>query len=167
MKFKKTLYLSYKYHYLAAFLFLFNVALGQNVKQEKMGNLEFMVGQWIGTSTVYKNEEITKQAPAFQKISYDLDKSILVIKLNSKLLQLHTIIYYDEKDETYYYFPFSKRGVNKLPATYDNQQFIVKANENTRYVFEKTGVKSFREYGEKLKEGKWVKFFEDNFTNTQ
>ena len=167
MKFRKTLSRNYKYYCLITFLFLCNVVLGQTSKQEKMGDLKFMVGEWVGTSTVYKNGEVTKQVPAFQNIAYDLNKSILVIELNSKLLQLHTIIYYDEKDKTYYYYPFSEKGVAKLPAEYDNGQLIVRANENTRYVFGKTGMNSFREYGEKRTNGKWVKFFEDNFTNTQ
>ncbi|MGY3795737.1 hypothetical protein [Aquimarina sp. 433] len=129
--------------------------------------LDFMIGEWIGTSTIYENGKVTKQGSAYQHISYDLEKSILVIKLNSEFLQLHTIIYYDEKDNTYYYYPFSKRGVRKYPAAYEDGKLIVRSNETNRFIFCRTKEGGFREYGEKLVDGKWVKYFEDNFKNTK
>ena len=149
--------------WILALLFLSNMAFSQNTSQEKMADLAFMTG----TSTSYKDGAITKQVPAYQHIGYDLDKTILVIQLNSETLQLHTIIRYDEKDETYYYYPFSKRGVSQLAAEYTKGKLIVKANEKTRYIFERTGENSFREYGERLTDGQWVKFFEDAFTDTK
>ena len=82
----------------------------QSIKKEKMRQLDFMVGEWIGTSTIYEDGVVTKQVPAFEKISYDLDSSILVVELKSELLQLHTIIYYNDAEGTYYYHPFSKKG---------------------------------------------------------
>lgn len=153
-----------KFYFSLVFLFVINLALGQTMKQEKMEDLKFMTGQWIGTSTLYKSGEADQEAPVFQSIRYDLDKSIMVIALSSTLLQLHTIIYYDEEDKVYYYYPFSKRGKKKRSATYDNGQFIVKAGEDNRYIFEKTGDNKFREYGEKRINGQWVKYFEDNYT---
>ena len=156
-----------KYFYTLAFLLLANAVFGQNEKQQKMELLNFMVGEWIGTSKVYESGVVSKQGSAYQKISYDLDKNILVIELNTELLQLHTIIYYDEKDNTYYYYPFSKRGVSRYPAEYKNGQLIVRSNETNRFIFGRTSDGGFREYGERLIDGKWTKYFEDTFKNSQ
>ncbi len=156
-----------KCYYYIVFLLLFNSAFGQNLKQEKMEQLNFMIGEWIGTTKVYENGVVSRQGSAHQKITYDLDKSILVIELNTEFLQLHTIIYYDEKDKKYYYYPFSKKGVNRYPAEYKDGQLIVQSNEKNRFIFSKTPEGGFREYGEQLINGKWIKYFEDNFKNTQ
>ena len=80
-----------------------------------MEQLRFMVGEWLGTSQTYEGGFLVKEIPAYQHIRYDLDKSILVIKLNSASLQLHTIIYYNHKAQQYYYYPFSKHEVAKSP----------------------------------------------------
>ena len=82
------------YSYLILLLLLCNVVLSQDIKQEKMENLSFMLGDWVGTSTVYKNGEISKQVPAYQQISYDVAKNIIVVELHSELLQLHTTVSY-------------------------------------------------------------------------
>ena len=141
--------------------------LGQTVQQEKMDPLSFMVGEWLGTSTTYDSGKVTQQVPAFQEIEYDLNQSILVIKLNSSTLKLHTIIHYSVKDSTYYYTAFSEKGGGKLPATFSNSKFVVHASENRRYIFERYGADGFREYGEKRINGVWVKYFEDVFTDTK
>ena len=155
------------YSYIILLFLLCNVVLSQSIKEEKMENLSFMLGDWVGTSTVYKNGVISKQVPAFQQISYDVAKNIIVVELHSELLQLHTIIYYDEKDEQYYYYPFSKNGVTRSPASFKDGKFIEQRNDTTRFVFSKTAANAFQEYGERLIDGKWVRFFEDNFKNTQ
>ena len=132
-----------------------------------MNQLGFLVGEWVGTSTSYENGKVTKQLPAFEKISFDLDKHILVVELHSVSLLLHTIIYYDEQDSTYYYVPFSKRGMRKLPAELKDGQLIVSSGDTTRFIFSCPEENHFREYGERLMDGKWVKYFEDNFQNVQ
>ena len=99
-----------------------------------------------------------------ENIAYDLDSSILVLQLNSESLLLHTIIYYDEEDKTFYYYPFSKRGVRPAPASFINGQLIVQSSETKRFVFGSTDDGGFREYGEVLTNGKWVKYFQDDFT---
>ena len=127
----------------------------------------FMTGEWIGTTKVYENGVITRQGSAYENISYDLDKSILVIKLNTEFLQLHTIINYDEKDQKYYYHRFSKGGAARYPAEYKDGQLIVWRDEKTRFFFSRTQNGGFQEYGEQLINGKWTKYFEDTFKNTQ
>ncbi len=148
--------------------FVFNLAIGQNTQQEMMANLQFMTGEWIGTSSSFNdNGEITKQVAAFQNIQYGLGKSVILIDLNSESLQLHTVIRYDEKEQTYYYHPFSKRGSRKLPAEFIDGKLIVNATENQRYTFERLSENEFREYGERFLDGQWVKFFEDKFIDSQ
>lgn len=158
-----------KYFYLLLSLFLFcNTALiGQDIKKEKMEALSFMVGDWVGTSKVFKDGLVEKEVPAFQKISYDLNKHIIVIELQSELLQLHTIIYYDEEKSQYVYNPYSEKGVRKYPAELRDGKFVVLASDKNRFVFSRPAENTFQEYGESLKDGKWQRYFEDNFKDIQ
>ena len=156
-----------KLYLLIALLFQFNLAMSQNTKQEKMEALNFMTGAWVGTSKFFENGELKSEVPAYQNIAYDLNKSIIVIALKSETLQLHTIIYYDEEAETYIYNPYSERGARKLPAVFEDGKFVVNANENTRFIFERTGENSFREHGEQRIDGKWVTYFDDQFVDVQ
>ncbi len=153
--------------YLLTFMLLSSSVMGQNLKREKMELLSFMIGEWVGTSRGYENGVVTREGPAYENIKYDLDQNILVIELNTESLQLHTIIYYDEKDEKYYYYPFSKNGVSRYPAEFKEGQLIVRSNDKTRYIFRPTPEGGFQEYGEKLIDGKWIKYFEDTFKNTR
>jgi len=146
-----------------AFLLLMHTLSGQSVSQQKMDSLHFMVGQWVGISTSIKDGKVVSEIPAFQSIKYALNKHAILIDLKSESLQLHTVIRYDEKDKTYYYNPFSERGARKLPADFENGKFIVRASDTKRFIFERTGPNSFREYGENFENGKWVKYFEDKF----
>ncbi len=147
--------------------FLTNSSFAQNLKQEKMEQLNFLVGEWVGTSKIYENGVLAREGSAYEKISYDLDRNILVIELNTEFLQLHTIILYDEEDQKYYYHRFSKAGAARYPAEYKDGQLIVWRDENTRFFFRGTPDGGFQEYGEQLIEGEWIKTFEDSFINTQ
>lgn len=158
----------YNQIFLVVLCFSFTIlAKAQTEKQDRIKALDFMVGEWIGTSRLLENGEVTSEVPAYQNIAFDLENHILVIKLNSETLKLHTIIYYDEDDATYYYHPFSKRGMSRAPATLEDGRLIVRSNDTTRYIFGRTQNGDFREYGEKLTNGKWTKYFEDTFTNSK
>jgi len=156
-----------KYLHFMVLIFLFNSVLAQNVKQEKMEQLNFMIGEWVGTSKIYENGVVSKQGSAYENITYDLDNSILVIELNTEFLQLHTIIYYDEKDQKYYYSRFSKGGAARYPAEFKDGQLVVWRDENTRFFFGRTPEGGFQEYGEQFINGEWTRIFEDTFKNTQ
>lgn len=143
------------------------LVIGQQQRQEKMEQLHFMIGDWVGISTTYKDGAVDQQVPAFQKIKYAVDTSIITIDLHSETLQLHTVIYYDEKAATYYYNPFYKNGAGKFTAAFVDGKLIVTRNATTRFIFQKTSANSFREYGERLENGVWVRYFEDNFKNVQ
>ena len=157
----------YKNLFLIAILLLVQPALAASIVEEKMQQLQFMVGEWVGTSSVYTTGVKDKEVSAFQSIQYDLSKHILVINLNSELLQLHTIIKYDETDATYYYYPFSKTAARKLKAELKHGQLVVHGSAENRFIFSQTSSGGFREYGERFIDGSWVKYFEDNFINTQ
>ena len=158
---------SSKYFYFIVLIFLASSVFAQNIKKDTMEQLNFLIGEWVGTSKIYKNGIVTKQGSAYEKISYDLDKSILVIELNTVFLQLRTIINYDEKDKKYYYHRFSKEGAARYPAEYKDGKLIVWKDEKTRFFFGRTIEGDFQEYGEQLINGKWTKIFEDTFKNTQ
>lgn len=163
MRYRKTL----KYISLIIFFFLSNSVFGQNQKKEKMEQLNFLIGEWVGTTKIYEDGIVTKQGSAYENISYDLDKSILVIELNTEFLQLHTIINYDEKDQKYYYHRFSKEGAARYPAEFKDGQLIVWKDKKTRFYFGRTPEGDFQEYGEQLISGEWIKTFEDTFKNTR
>ena len=152
--------------FIVVFLLITSVVFGQNTKQEKMQALSFMVGEWIGTSKGFENGKITREVAAYQEIAYDLDQHILVIKLNSESLLLHTIIYYDQTDDTYYYHPFSKRGMKRSPAKFEDGKLVVWNSDTRRYTFSRTEDGGFREHGEQFIDGKWVTYFEDIFQNS-
>ncbi len=146
-------------------LFLMYISVfSQNPKQEEMEQLNFMVGEWVGTSTIYENGVVSKECAASENISYALDTHILVIDLNTEFLQLHTIIVYDVEDQHYYYHRFSKNGEAVYPGEFKDGQLIVWRDEKTRFFFCETPEGGFKEYGEQLIEGKWIKIFEDSFT---
>lgn len=128
-----------------------------------MDKLSFMTGHWVGISTTYKNDTIATQVPAYQKISYKVDKNIITIDLNSETLKLHTVIYYDEKEQTYFYNPYYKNGSAKYPAILKDGKLVVSPNNKKRFIFQLLENGTFREYGETLENGKWIKYFEDNF----
>ena len=137
-----------------------------SLRQQKMKELDFLIGEWVGTSTLYENGEIKKQVPSFNKASYGVKDNIIIIDSNSEMSRIHTVIYYDEKDETYYFQYFSASGRNKkLPAEHREGQLIVKTDNETRYIFGKIDG-GHGEVGEKLINGKWVKFYEDRVVNT-
>jgi hypothetical protein len=148
-------------------LYTVSVISAQSIKQEKMQALSFMVGEWVGTSSMFQQGELTEQVPAFERISYDLDSSIIVIELNSSLLQLHTIIRYDEEKATYEYYAFSENRAGMLPASLLDGRLVVQANKTKRYIFEPHGEHGFREYGEQLIDGEWQIYFEDVFIDTR
>lgn len=159
----------YLLHYVLFFLMITVLnpkGFAQSATKDKMKELSFMVGDWVGTSTTYEQGVVKERVPAFQKISYDLDSSIIVIELHSELLQLHTIVYYDEENERYSYNPYSKFGARSLPADLIEGKLVVEASETKRFVFGRTE-KGFREFGEVLDEGRWEIYFEDNFIDTE
>lgn len=139
------------------------IASGQTIQQQQMARLDFLIGDWVGVAAVYEDGAIAKQVPAYEKISYALNKSIITIDLKSESLQLHTVIYYDETNQTYYYNSYSKKGAGRYMAALVENKFIVTASPTKRFIFHRTPEGNFQEYGEKLVNEKWVKYFEDNF----
>ncbi|MDO1499913.1 hypothetical protein Q2T40_07200 [Winogradskyella maritima] len=132
-----------------------------------MSQLNPLVGEWIGQSTTYKGGKAIKTVPAFEKISYGLDGHILTIDLDSEALQLHTVIYYDETDDTFYYNPFYKTGSAKYRAEFKDGQLIVWPTETKRFIFGINDEGQFVEYGETFQNGEWTVYFKDVFKRTE
>lgn len=148
-----------------ALVFISSAVFAQD--QTKMEQLNFMVGEWVGTSKMYENGVVTKEGPAYEKISFDLNHNIIVIELNSEFLQLHTVIRYDKEEQCYFYHPFSKRGTGEYRADFRDGKLVVFPNDTARYIFTTIESGGFQEYGERLIDGGWVVYFEDTFRNTQ
>ena len=141
-----------------------NYSWAQSTKNSAMEKLNFLVGEWVGISRTYQGDGILTEVPAYEKIQYKLDKSIITIDLSSETLQLHTVIYYDEKTQKYFYNPFYVNGAAKYEADLKDGEFVVNPTSSKRFVFRLTEDGKFQEYGENLIDGKWVKYFEDTFT---
>lgn len=155
---------SIKLYHLFFFIFIVQSFSAQTNQQKKMEKLSFMIGNWKGVSTTFKNDTIATKVPAFQIIKYSLDKSIITIDLNSETLQLHTVIYFDTEKNSYTYNSYYKGGAGKYTGEFKDGKFIVSPNTKKRFVFNKAPNGGFQEYGETLKNGKWTRYFEDNFT---
>lgn len=146
------------------FILLFStLSFGQNVGYKKMKDLNFLVGDLVGTSTSYKDGIKTGEVSATETIKYGLDGNILIIDLKSETLQLHTVIYYDEKEETYFYNPFYKTGAAKYKAEFIDGKFIVNPSDTKRFIFTLDEAGNFTEYGEILVNGEWTIYFKDIF----
>jgi hypothetical protein len=155
----------YKIHSLLVIIlvFSFQILSSQNTKQEQMRKLEFMVGNWVGVSKGFENGKVIREEPAFEKIAYKVDKHIITIDLHSESLQLHTVLYFDENEDLYYYNPFYKNGAGKYKAYFENGMLVVKPSAEKRFIFKPTEDGGFQEYGEERIDGKWIKYFEDTF----
>lgn len=138
----------------------------KNETQIQMSKLDFMVGDWIGTTKAFSNQELTSEHPAYQAIHYNLDAHIIEINLKSPTLQLHTVIGYSVTDSMYFYSPFSKNGSRTLPAFLEDGKFVVHANDTTQFIFQKTAT-GFMEWGRKQINGTWQIYFQDEFTRVQ
>jgi hypothetical protein len=128
-----------------------------------MSQLEFLTGNWVGKATTIKNDTIATSHPAYERIQFQLNGSILTIDLHSEPLQLHTVVYYDETDQCFYYNPFYKTGAGKYRAQLVDGQLVVYASEIKRFFFGVNESGQFVEYGEQLVDGIWQKYFEDIF----
>lgn len=132
----------------------------QTTEKEALAKLSFMIGNWKGTSTIYS--DTTKRVPVTENVRYLIDGNLIVLDVKSSLIELHTVIRYDAKEQTYYYQPFSKsRGKSSYKGSIVNDDFIVYFSKERRLIFTTTAKGEFHEYGEKLVDGKWVKYFED------
>ncbi len=146
---------------LFTFLILVSASLNAQEEKEALSKLSFMTGNWKGVSISYgKNGK--QKVDVTEDVHYIMDGDLLILNVKSPWIALHTIVSYNVKEKTYYYSPFSKKGNKKgYKGTYEDGKFKVYFNENRRLTFTKTTQGEFHEYGEKLQDGKWEKYFED------
>lgn len=137
----------------------------QTTEKEALSRLSFMVGDWIGVSTSYKKDGSSKSIPVREKVSYQLEGNLINLMVSSPALKLQTVVRYSVEDGKYYYHPFTKNSTGEFEGFMDDEKFVVKFNDTYRLTFEKTD-SGFREYGMKLKDGEWVKNFQDELHST-
>lgn len=141
--------------------FIFLNLLHSQEEKVALQKLSFMVGHWKGTSTSF-SKNIKKTVEVTEKVQYILSGNLLSLDVKSPWIELHTVISYNKKEQTYYYHPFSKTGVKAgYKGTYKNGAFYVYFNPERRLTFTLTPEGYFHEFGEQLKNGKWIKYFED------
>lgn len=148
--------------------FFFTQAVGlkaQTEEQKAMAKLSFMIGDWKGKGTSYPKENNTPYN-VLSKVRYDLDGELLVLRHrstrnDSTLLALHTIMYYDKTDGSYYYYAYRRSGARPFQCQLKDDQFICEINGNYRLTFQRTENGEFNEFGQRLVDGEWVKNFED------
>lgn len=144
------------------FILGINSIYAQSNQHDKMQKLKFLIGSWEGTSSSINNN-ISKTVKANQNIKFGLDQHIIIIDLHSETLDLHTIIYFDEMQNKYSYNPFYKNGSGKYSAELIDDKLIVMPNDSKKFVFQLKANDGLQEYGEKLEDGEWIRYFEDNF----
>jgi len=82
------------------FLCVAQFSQAQTIAQDKMQQLQYMIGEWEGTSKQIKDGVVVSEVPASESIKYGLNKHIITIDLTSENLLLHTVITYDEVADT-------------------------------------------------------------------
>lgn len=138
-----------------------NFIYSQEVEKKEMAKLSFLIGNWTGNSYSYSRNDTTK-VKVNESANYILDGNAITLDVYSSSVQLHTLITYSVKDSCYYYQPTSKtESYNKSKGYFKGGKFMVYFDNKSRLIFEKTENGEFHEYGERLKEGVWQKYFED------
>jgi len=140
--------------------FVSNLARAQETEKEALMRLSFMMGNWEGVSTSY-NDGSEKTVNVVERVKYIMGGDLMVLDVKSPSIELHTIISYSVSDKSYYYQPNTKSRGGRYKARFENDQFLVTLSDKVRLTFERTEVGEFHEYGEKLVNGKWEKYFED------
>lgn len=139
--------------------------LAQTTEKEALSKLSFMIGDWVGTSTSYDQDGSSESISVKEKVAYQLSGNLINLIVSSEALELQTVVRYSVEDGKYYYHPFTKNSTGEFEGFMDDEKFVVKFNDTYRLTFEKTD-SGFREYGMKLKDGEWVKNFQDELHST-
>lgn len=141
--------------------FLISALISAQEEKEALQKLSFMIGNWQGTSTSFSNNT-QKSVTVTENVRYILDGNLITLDVKSPWIELHTVISFNKKEQSYYYHPFSKTGVKTgYKGSYKDGVFTVYFNAERRLTFTQTTIGEFQEYGEELTNGKWVKYFED------
>lgn len=140
-------------------------SFAQSEEQKALAKLSFMIGDWKGSGTLYPKVH-NKPYEVLSKVRYDLDGELLVLKHRSiqdgkPILSLHTLIYYNVKEQQYYYYAFRRTGVRPYTGHIVDGKLICTLDDEFRLTFQRTPEGLFNEYGEKRIDGVWVKTFED------
>lgn len=137
--------------------------------QNAISKLGFLVGNWAGPGTSYLADGTQTQYHDTEFVRFDLDKNLLLINARGEApdgtttYSLHTVIHYDAQSQKYVYTPYSGKS---QPRSFDcalNEmvQFIcLIPDQSYRLTFQRLADGRWNEFGERLKDGEWVKNFE-------
>ncbi|WP_442265689.1 hypothetical protein ACSIGC_15525 [Tenacibaculum sp. ZS6-P6] len=137
------------------------VVNAQESEKQALQKLSFLIGDWQGTSISYGKDGV-KKVSVTENVSYLMDGNLIQLNVKSPWIALHTIVSYNLKDKNYYYYPFTKNGNKQgYKGEVVDGNFMVYFNESRRLIFTKTEKGEFHEFGERLVNGVWEKYFED------
>jgi|GEM_PF-679428 len=135
-------------------------------EQKAISALEFLTGNWTGPGISYNEASETTEYIDTELVSFELDRRLLLIKASGEIegkpyYQLHTIVYYDIKEEHYVYTPYTGRRPGSYHCNLKAKMFVCLNQEKSyRLSFQRLEDGRWNEFGESLKEGKWLKSFE-------
>lgn len=133
----------------------------QETEKQALQKLSFLIGDWKGDSFSYGKDGV-KKVTVEERVNYIMNGNLIQLNVKSPWIQLHTIISYNVKDKKYYYYPFSKKGNKQgYKGEIVDGKFMVYFNDTRRLTFTKTKKGEFHEFGERLVNGNWEKYFED------
>ncbi len=145
----------------------------ESVQQAKIRALSFLVGNWAGEGKSYDDSGKTSSYFDTEHVWFDVEDSLLIIQANGyrneKLFYgIHTVIYYDESAEHYWYNPYTAGGARAFSCNLIDKEFLCYTEDKTfRLTFRRTDSGQWNEFGERLVDGLWKKTFETILNKTK
>ena len=137
--------------------------------QAAISKLDFLVGNWAGPGTSYRADGMQTQYHDTEFVRFDLNGNLLLINARGEDAQgqttysLHTVIHFNMETQKYIYTPYSgTRQPRSFDCTLnDKAQFIcLIPDKSYRLTFQRLDDGRWNEFGERLRDGEWVKNFE-------
>ncbi len=154
--------------YMLSFLALPSLAnaIEETVQQAKIRELGFLVGSWSGEGKSF--DETGDHSSYFdtEDVWFDVQESVLVIQAkgyrnNEQFYGIHTVIYYDEEAQHYWYNPYTAKGARAFSCDLDSKVFVCFTPDKTfKLTFRRTESGQWNEFGERLIDREWKKTFE-------
>lgn len=152
--------------FLLLFSFSSNADDAATVAQIKMKALSFLVGNWVGEGQSYDDAGVGSPYTDTESVWFDAEDSLLIIQAkgvrdDKPFYGIHTVIYYDEAVEHYWYNPYTAGGARAFSCNLVDKKFLCHTADKTfRLTFRRTDEGQWNEFGERLVDGQWKKTFE-------
>ena len=145
----------------------------ESVQQSRIRALSFLVGSWAGEGKSYDDNGNTSSYFDTENVWFDVDDSLLIIQANGfrdekPFYGIHTVVYYDESAEHYWYNPYTAKGARAFSCNLVDKVFLCYTEDKTfRLTFRRTDSGQWNEFGERFVDGLWKKTFETILNKTE